>query len=71
MYHYQKPGTFPVKITMEISSDQKLEQEAKERHDAYFNNQEVKEDFSDYVRIPFNKFEEFQRKYEQLLEEYQ
>ena len=69
-HHIAKEGTFPVKLTLQISSDEQLESEAKARYEREFNNEPVESDDSDIVRIPFHKFEEFQAKYEKLLEEY-
>ena len=70
-HHIAKEGTFPIKLTFEISSDDKLEKEAKARYDAYFNNEAVTEDNSDILRIPHHRFEEFQARYQELLEEFQ
>ena len=70
MYHHHPEGTYPIKIQWEISSHEKLEQEAKQRYEKTFNNQTVNDDLTDIINIPFDRTQEFIRRYNELIQEF-
>ena len=70
MYHYQPAGTFPIKIKWEISSSEKIEEEAKEKYNREFNNEAIEDDLSDVINIPFDRTQEFIERYNQLIQEF-
>ena len=70
MCHHGSNVAYPIKINLQITSDQKLEEEAKTCYNQYFNNQQVEEETADIVYIPYHETKEFFDRYNALIDEF-
>ena len=68
---YRPEGRFPVKIDYVITTYDKLEEEARQYDEKYFNNEPLPEDTSDILYIPYDRADEFYNKFQELVEEFQ
>ena len=63
-------GTYPIRIEWEITTHQKLQEQARIYDEKWFNNQPVPEDYADIIHIPYDRTEEFIQRYNDLLREF-
>ena len=64
---FRRESAFPIKIDWEFTTPEKLQTESDRRDELYFSNQEVPEDTSDIVYIPYGRTQEFIDRYNDLI----